>query len=114
MDSTLPSAEAIQEQTARLAVSNETELIPAEHLRLHALELLESNIDLTVDLSGLETLDIGTLQILLALEQEQERKNLRLTVTGASSTLLRWFEYSGAQDLFLTTIPMERTSSQWN
>lgn len=114
MDSTIPSAETLHAQPAPLSVINDAGWVSAEQLRLHALELLESNTDLTIDFTNVESLDIGTLQVLLALELEQERKKLRLSITGVSSALLRWFEYSGAEDLLLTTPAMERTISEWN
>lgn len=114
MDSTIPSVEPLHAQPAALKVMNDQGLVSAEKLRLHTLELLESDIDLTVDFTGVESLDVGTLQVLLALELEQARKKLRLSITGVSSTLLRWFEYSGAEDLLHTTPAMERTTSEWN
>lgn len=114
MDSTIPSSETLQAPTVGLKTMYGPGWVSAEQLRLHALELLESNIDLTVDFNGMESLDAGTLQVLLALEIEQERKNLRLSVTGISPELLRWFEYAGAQGHFLIDPAVERNSPEWN
>ena len=114
MDSTIPSSETLRTPAAGLKLMYGPGWASAEQLRLHALELLESNLDLTVDFSGIESLDASTLQILLALEIEQANKNLRLCITGISPGLLRWFEYAGAAGLLPIDPSVERNSPEWN
>jgi anti-anti-sigma regulatory factor len=113
MNSTISSSDMLPASLVELKAMHASETVPAEQLRLHALDLLESNVDLTVDFTGMESLDLSTLQVLLALEIEQAEKNLRLCLAGVSPGLLRWFEYAGAQGLLMDPI-VERNSPGWN
>jgi hypothetical protein len=46
-------------------------------------------------------LDAGALQVLLALDAEQRKRQRNLQLTNASSHLRQWFQFAGAVDLIL-------------
>jgi anti-anti-sigma regulatory factor len=55
--------------------------------------------DLAVDVAGVDYLEAGVLQILIAVEAEQMRRGHGLRLLHASASLREWFEYAGATDL---------------
>jgi ABC-type transporter Mla MlaB component len=58
--------------------------------------------DLAVDVAGLEFLEAGALQVLLALRSEQAHRGHRLHLLNPSQSLREWFEFAGAADLLDT------------
>ncbi len=63
-------------------------------------QAVADHVDMVIDLEGLDHLDASALQILLALRMEQQQNSRRLSLTNASTSLLRWFEFAGAIQLF--------------
>lgn len=109
------SPETTQAIPSHLAIACGTDWVSAEQLRLNALALLESNTDITIDFTGVDSLDTTTLQILIALEVEQERKDLALSTTGVSAELRHWFSYAGADGYFMISDPLsERNTQGWD
>lgn len=100
--------------TPSIDMSFGSEWITADQLRLQAMRLLDSKVDITVDFAGFEQLEMSTLQILLALEIEQERKNLQLSLNGIEPKLLQWFKELGADKLLMFDAVPEKTSCDWN
>ena len=71
----------------------------------------ESRFDLAIDLSGLDHLNAGALEVLLAAEAELHGRGGRLVLAGVSESLERWFGYAGA-DVWLRNrlrVPAEAT-----
>jgi anti-anti-sigma factor len=60
------------------------------------LEQRDRVLKLNLDLKGINYLDAGALQILLAIAAELHRRDGRLRLVNASEELHRWFEYAGA------------------
>jgi ABC-type transporter Mla MlaB component len=77
--------------------------MPAEDLRKAALDALVAGMDLTLDLDGIDHLDASALQILLALDAEQKKRERNLQLTNASPGLRKWFEFAGVVDRFSMT-----------
>lgn len=82
--------------TAAIRCSRSGEWLPGEELRAAALDAAHTTCDVTLDLSEVDHLDGGTLQILLALDKDRREKGLSLHLVNASALLSRWFEYAGA------------------
>jgi ABC-type transporter Mla MlaB component len=81
---------------AAIRCSRSGEWLPGEELRAAALDAAHTSSDVTLDLSDVDHLDGGTLQILLALDKDRREKGLSLHLVNASALLARWFEYAGA------------------
>ena len=83
------------------------EWVDSAALRAEALEHLSDPAhnasDLVVDLEGVDHLEAGALQVLVALSVEQHRRGVRLFCHGASSELQHWFGLAGAADLVQPT-----------
>lgn len=69
--------------------------MPPEELRSLALSSVNTDGNLTVNLEGVEYLDAGALQILLALAAERKKHGQALRLANASPTLSHWFEWAG-------------------
>lgn len=74
--------------------------MPPEDLRKAALAALAASGDVALNLHGIDHLDASALQILIALDAEQKRRQRNLQLTNASPRLRLWFEFAGVADLF--------------
>jgi len=74
--------------------------MPPEELREAALAALSANVDVALNLHGIDHLDASALQIFLALDVEQKKRNRNLQLINASPRLRQWFEFAGVVDLF--------------
>jgi anti-anti-sigma regulatory factor len=109
------SPETTQAISSHLAMARGADWVSAEQLRLKALVLLESTADITIDFTGVDSLDTTTLHILIALEIEQGRKDLALLVTGASAEFRHWFASAGADGYFMISDPLsELNTKAWD
>ena len=75
--------------------------MPPEDLHEAALAALAAGGDIALNLHGVDHLDAGALQVLLALDAEQRKRQRNLQLTNASSHLRQWFQFAGAVDLIL-------------
>ena len=98
--------------TSTIHVAQSGEWIQAEDLRQQAMEQLGcaasatspgpgkpiagKQVDLVLNLGGVDHLDASALQILLAIQAEELLKGRRMQVTNSSALLKQWFEYAGA------------------
>lgn len=71
-----------------------------EDLRGAAIEAAAANVDLAVNLEGVEYLDGSTLQTLLALVGDQGKRERKVVFVHASPALRQWFDLAGAGDKF--------------
>lgn len=74
--------------------------MPAEELREAALAATKRGQDLTLNLNGIDHLEASTLQVLLAVDAEQQQQGRHQLLSNASASLHQWFEYSGAAERF--------------
>lgn len=74
--------------------------LPVEEFYAQIIELSTKNVDIVVDLGGVEYLDASSLQMLLALNVAQKAGSCGLAIQHASPGLLCWFEYAGAVQEF--------------
>jgi anti-anti-sigma factor len=74
--------------------------MPAEELREAGLTALLASKDMTLNLDRIDHLDASALQVLLAIEVEQENLGQHLHLVNASPRLLERFELSGAAGHF--------------
>ncbi len=79
----------------RIEAGHAGDWLPADDLRLVALEASREAKNVVLNLEGLNHLDASALQVLLALNSEQKDRGLNLSLMNASEGLMRWFEYSG-------------------
>lgn len=84
---------------AAIDVVRSGDWMPSEDLRETALAALAANGDVSLNLHGLDHLDASALQILLALNAEQRKRNQNLQLINASPRLRQWFEFAGVVDL---------------
>lgn len=80
----------------RVDVSRCGEWLPPDELRRVVLESTAADSDLTLNLEGIDHLDGSSLQTLLALSCDQQKRGRKLRLTQASPALLQWFEFAGA------------------
>lgn len=59
---------------------------------------MKTGHEVTVNLGKVDHLDASALQILLALDAEQQRQGRHLKLANASPHLRQWFEYAGATE----------------
>ena len=64
---------------------------------------VEAGSDVTLHLGGIDHLDASALQIVLALDAEQEEQGRHLHLANASAHLREWFEYAGVAEHFFPT-----------
>ena len=83
-----------------LKVSRAGEWLAADEFCEACSQVVDQHVDLRIDLEGVDHLDASALQILLALRVKQQQNGCQLLLTGPSSSLLRWFEFAGAKELF--------------
>jgi len=76
-------------------VTRDGDWLPPEEFRTIALCVVGADVQLSVDLQGVDYLDASALQILLALAAERKKQGKGLRLTNASPALSRWFEYAG-------------------
>jgi len=62
------------------------------------LSAVKTGHEVTVNLGKVDHLDASALQILLALDAEQQRQGRHLKLANASPHLRQWFEYAGATE----------------
>ncbi|MGA9672193.1 MAG: STAS domain-containing protein [Terracidiphilus sp.] len=74
--------------------------MPAEELREAALDALSQGSDINLNLDKIDHLDASALQILLALDAEQKKRERDLRLENASPRLRKWFEFAGVADQF--------------
>jgi anti-anti-sigma factor len=72
----------------------------AEELHRCALELLESGRDIALDLSEVDSMDVCTMQILVALRGDLLSFGRRLIVSAASANAARSFRMAGIASIF--------------
>ena len=77
--------------------------MPGEDLQKAALDALLAGVDVALNLDGIDHLDASALQILLALDAEQKKRERNLQLTNASPRLRQWFEFAGVVDRFSMT-----------
>jgi anti-anti-sigma factor len=77
------------------------EWLAVEELRAAALAAVSKGRDVTVNLNQLEYLDASALQLLLALDVEQKKRQRQLLLMNASAHLRAWFEYAGAMGMLV-------------
>jgi ABC-type transporter Mla MlaB component len=106
-NSPLPAPEEDIEPVS-IEVERSGEWMPAEELRDAAVELLSEGKDIAVNLDRIDHLDASALQILLALEAEQNKQGRKLELVKASPHLRSWFEFAGADDHFFQERAEER------
>jgi anti-anti-sigma factor len=70
--------------------------MPAEELRVAALQGMAEAKDMTLSFSGVNHMDASLLQVLLAVCAEQKMQQRNLVLVNVSPHLRRWFEYAGA------------------
>jgi anti-anti-sigma factor len=90
--------------SVRLHPGRSGEWMEASAMRTWAMEQLELCQgkpvgDLVLDLEGLEYLDASALQVLLAMDAEQNRRGGILRLEHISDGLQQWFDYAGAAGL---------------
>ena len=83
-----------------IQATNGGDWLPAEQLRRALAEWLGQSGEATVNLGGVDYLDAGVLQVLLALAAEQRSRGADLRLVHASSSLRQWFGYAGAAQYF--------------
>lgn len=69
--------------------------LPLEELRAAALSAAGAEGGVTLNLEGVDHLDAGVLQILLALAGDRKKRGGGLRLANVSPPLSRWFEYAG-------------------
>ncbi len=74
------------------------EWVPVDELREKALAALEQHRSVTLDLDGVDHLDASSLQIVLALQVEQQARGARLELQNASAALCQWIKCAGATE----------------
>ena len=72
----------------------------AEDLHRCALDLLERGRDIAVDLSEVDSMDVCSMQILLALRGDLASRGRRLVVSTASANAARFFRMAGIAGTF--------------
>jgi anti-anti-sigma factor len=72
----------------------------AENLHRCALDLLESGLDIAVDLSDVDSMDVCSMQILLALRGDIVSLGRRFVVSAASENAVRFFRMAGIAGIF--------------
>jgi anti-anti-sigma factor len=65
-------------------------------LRAVAIEAAAADVDLSVNLEGVDYLDGSSLQTLLALGRDQLKRERKLILVHASPALRQWFDFAGA------------------
>lgn len=70
-------------------------------LHRQALTLLQSSGDIRVEFADSGYLDLGTLQLLLALQKSLAARCNVLQLNGVGERLKNWLRIGGAQDIFL-------------
>jgi ABC-type transporter Mla MlaB component len=86
-----------------IEVERSGDWMPPEELRAAALGAVEAGSDVTLHLGGIDHLDASALQIVLALDAEQEEQGRHLHLANASAHLREWFEYAGVAEHFFPT-----------
>jgi len=86
-----------------IEVERSGEWMPADELRDKSLSLLGESENISLNLDKVEYLDASALQILLAIEIEQQKQGLHLHLVNTSQYLLQWFELAGAGEHFSLT-----------
>jgi anti-anti-sigma regulatory factor len=86
-----------------ISVERSGDWMPAEELLATAQTALDEDKDVSFNLDRIDHLDASALQIMLALEAEQKKRNRHLLIVNASPNLQHWFEYSGATGHFFMT-----------
>jgi anti-anti-sigma regulatory factor len=76
----------------------------ADDLRVQAIDSAHAATDVTLDLATVDHLEASTLQIFLALAENQKKKGLHLHLVNASPLLRNWFHLAGAS-AYLTGQP---------
>jgi len=77
--------------------------MPAEDLRQAALAALVAGGDVALNLDGIDRVDASALQILLALDAQQRKREQIIQLTNTSPHLRQWFELAGVVDRFSMT-----------
>jgi anti-anti-sigma factor len=73
----------------------------AEELHRRALELLESGRDIALDLSEVDSMDVCTMQILLALRGDMAALGKKLVVSAESANAALSFRMAGIDGMFM-------------
>jgi anti-anti-sigma factor len=92
-----------KQENTMIEVERSGEWMPADELRDKSLSLLGESENISLNLDKVEYLDASALQILLAIEIEQQKQGLHLHLVNTSQYLLRWFELAGAGEHFSLT-----------
>ncbi len=79
-------------------VTRDGDWLPPDEFRAVALSAAQADGNLTVNLQGVDHLDAGALQILLALAAERKKRGGGLCLANASTSLSHWFEYAGGRE----------------
>jgi anti-anti-sigma factor len=74
--------------------------MPAEELHASAVAAASTGNDVALNLDRIDHLDASALQILLALNEDLNKRGHRLELAKASPHLRKWFEFAGADDHF--------------
>jgi anti-anti-sigma factor len=96
----VPGTDAQELQCGVIDVERSGDWMPAEELKESAMIALAVSNNMTVNLNRIDYLDASAMQILLAIETEQQNSGQHLHLVNASPRLLEWFELSGAAGHF--------------
>ena len=77
--------------------------MPVADMMKTALDVLEQDKDVTLNVNNIDHLDASALQVLLALDAAGKNRGRHLDLINASQNLRQWFEYSGTADQFFET-----------
>lgn len=99
-----------EDDSVILDASSDGEWLEASRLqqwaiqKLHALDVKgvpEGNTvgDIDIDMGGIDYLEAGILQVLLALDAELQKRSGRLRLLNVGASLREWFGYADALNL---------------
>lgn len=84
-----------EDGTSRLILTGVIDIYLADDLRRRTLDLLKQARDVSIDLSGAESMDLCGMQVLLALRSDLESQGRKLVLSGASENVNRCFRMAG-------------------
>lgn len=94
------AAEAGKRDERSLDATSSGEWLEAQELSGMAAQAVTEGADVRVSVRGVDHLEAGAFQVLLALASAQTKRGRSLRLADASPALREWFEYAGADRHF--------------